>query len=390
MRPDPTDYPTATVACGPTLWFRADYLLWFAKKSPLPTPLIATGTPLATADGVALTAPAALAGAGSNKYPVFSGFRLSGGYYFDPAGQTGIDASGFILGRTSKSSYFGSDPAGNPAIGQPIIVPPAGRPGRPADGVRVPAGGHGARLRRLGRDRRPGDGASAFGYEVNASRLVSATRTSRLEAALGFTQFGVREELYVRSDITDIGGGGLTFLGTPTAAGDRVITEDRFRASTDFYGPQASLRWTGNYGRFGVSAAGRLGLGVSEMVYQLTGASTVVPASGAAAGTTPGGLYVLDSNAGRYYRSAFGVLVGGDLSVSYAVTNWLGVRAGYSFTYLNRAARPGLVLTNAIDPTRLPTDPTFGAPHLTNQPTFSFRDQGFWVQGVTLGVSVQY
>ena len=293
---------------------------------------------------------------------------------------TGIDAGFLILGRNSHSAVFRSDPAGNPALGLPVVLAPDAAGAGGASTTRPPSPASPP-----GPSARPPPSAT-FGSEINVSRALVVDRGLRLEGALGFTHFGIREELFVGTDRTAL----VPFagFGGTVNPGDRITTLDRYRASTDFYGPQLALRWTSSNGPLTCGAAVRVGLGASEMVYQLDGGTSVT--SGGGTLTVPNGLTVLDTNAGRHYRSTFAVLVGGDFTLAYAVTDRLVLRLGYSFTYLSNAARPGLVANRNVDQTRVPLDATFGTGPLTNQPTFAFTDQGFWVQGVTLGVEFRF
>jgi hypothetical protein len=77
------------------------------------------------------------------------------------------------------------------------------------------------------------------------------------------------------------------------------------------------------------------------------------------------------------------------VNLSYNLSERAAVFAGYNFLYLSNALRVG----GTIDPTvndsaaRFVANPT---PGNSPGPTFTFRDEAFWLQGVNLGVRLEF
>ena len=126
------------------------------------------------------------------------------------------------------------------------------------------------------------------------------------------------------------------------------------------------------------------------MSYDINGDTTLIPAAGGGNTTVPGGILTQNTNIGHYFRSQFAVVPEVNLNLHYDVTSWARLELGYTFIYINRVARPGLVVDRTVDPGRVPSDQNFGAATTTNSPGFAFRDASYWAQGLNFGLTFRF
>ena len=103
-------------------WFSADYLLWWVKKGPSTTPLVATGPASDAFPGV-LDQPhtTVLFGGSGLNYDTFSGMRLGFGAWLDSDRTFGVEASGFMLEKRSVNFAMSGNASGQPYFGRPFI-----------------------------------------------------------------------------------------------------------------------------------------------------------------------------------------------------------------------------------------------------------------------------
>jgi hypothetical protein len=111
-----------------------------------------------------------------------------------------------------------------------------------------------------------------------------------------------------------------------------VTTVDTFRTRNQFYGGQLGVRGEYSFGKLFVGATGKVALGDTHEVVEVTGAaSLVVPGSPVA--TFPGGQFAAPSSGGRVTHDEFAVLPEVEVKVGYQVTQRLRAYVGYDFLY---------------------------------------------------------
>lgn len=98
-------------------------------------------------------------------------------------------------------------------------------------------------------------------------------------------------------------------------------------------------------------------------------------------------LLALSSNIGSYNRSRIAFVPEALATVGYKFTPWASGFVGYNFMYVSNLVRPGRQIDTAIDPTNFPFQNSVQTP---NNPTFHFRDEALWMQGVNVGLSLRY
>ena len=365
---------------NPRLWFQADYLMWWVKGAPMPQPLITSGSSSDPIPG-ALGQPgtSTLYGGQRTNFGLNSGLRLSLGGWLDADQRWGAELSGFSLGRYSRRAAFGSDGTTDASLGQPFVNPNVGEEAYSTSLNGLIAGRIFAST-----------STQLYGWEANVLRNLARGNGGELDLIVGFRQVGLRENLRVDSDIQQLQPFVLSFAGQPINVGDHILTSDRFRAQTNFYGPQIGGKVTFINDRFGADLIGKLAMGVSQELYTINGSTTLIPAAGGGNSTVPGGILAQTTNIGRHFENRFAVVPEANLNLHYDFTDWARLNFGYTFVYISRVARPGLVVDRTVDPGRVPSDQNFGTGTTTNSPGFQFRDAGYWAQGLNFGLTLRY
>ncbi len=180
--------------------------------------------------------------------------------------------------------------------------------------------------------------------------------------------------------------GGLRYLTLDEALGGSIeapaifAASDALRARNQFFGgqfgSQVELRW----GRLYTNLLGKVAVGAMHQVVDAHGDATL-----AGAAPLPAGLLPSASLAGRLTRDEFGVVPEVNFNVGYQFRPGIRLYAGYTFLYLNDAARPGDQIGTLLNASLLPG----GLPFATT-PATPLNRTDFWAQGVNFGLAVRY
>jgi hypothetical protein len=354
------------------LWISGEYLLWWIKEGPLPTPLVTTGAP-----GGALFARGALGnpttqvlfGGSDIDYGSFSGFRVTAGGWIDSCQTFGLEASGFLLPQRSTDFVASANAAGSPFLAVPlnsaVAIPGSGIPtGEIGFPVSAPGFNTGVSVSSQSR---------LWGFEVNGLWNAYRGDVFRVELLGGFRYLDLDEELNLSARAAVPGVAAIASLN------------DGFDTRNQFYGGQVGARLGLRWCRFGVSLAGKVALGAVHEVVDVSGNKSVTV--GAFNATAPGGLFAQPTNIGRRTRDEFAVLPEAQVRVDFAVTSWLTVFAGYNFLYLNNVVRPGDQIDRTVNLTQLTGLPPAVGPA---RPAPQFNDSDFWAHGLNVGLEFRY
>jgi hypothetical protein len=359
------------------LWVRPEYLLWWSKSGPSPTPLVTTGS--TTGLGI-LGQPdtVTVLGGTSLGYPGQSGARVTGGLWCDPQGMVGLEGSGFILSRVSNSGNAASDLTGNPILSQPVINALTGQeavvnvafPGAFAGGVSVTSS------------------TQLWGAEANFVGSLLRGSCYSADMLLGFRYATLQEDFGVSSSTFLLPSGVAGFDGTTITGGNQLFVSDLFETSNDFYGGQLGLRGEVRWSHFILTLSSKFAVGDSHEEVRINGTSTLV-----APGVTqsvPGGLYAVSSNIGKHTSDRVTFLPEGEVRLGFLVTHQLCVYLGYDYLYWFDVVRPGNQVDRTINPNLVPTNLAFGMPGGPANPAFAFQRSDYWVQGLTVGFELRY
>lgn len=365
----------------PGFWFNADYLLWWTKSSPTPGPLITTGS-LNDAIPGGVGQPGTTVVFGNNNFDTNTkaGMRLAAGFWLGSAQRFGIEGTWLQLEKRTQAFSIASDAAGNPLIGRAIISPFTGDEIIEADAIP---------------DLLTGGAAASFstrllGWELNSALNVTRRRSLALDLLAGFRALDLHESLILQDSFTPLVAGVTTFNGLPADPPSSLGDFDSFHTSNKFYGPQIGSRIDWNSGRFNVNVITKVALGTTQQDVDIDGASVLIT-PGAATVTAAGGVLAAPSNIGHYYREQFTVVPEVGLNAGFALTDWLRLRAGYTFMYWSSVVRPGNTVDRTVNFTQLPTDFSFvPGPANPAVPAFSFQRSDYWAQGFNFGLELSY
>jgi nucleoid-associated protein YgaU len=104
--------------CAPRFWVDGEYLLWWVKNGPQPLPLVTTNS--TTPADFSVPGTAIVYGPSHFDYGVFSGGRVTAGYWLDADQRFGIEGRGFLLEQKSTTG-FNISGAGNPIFAVPFF-----------------------------------------------------------------------------------------------------------------------------------------------------------------------------------------------------------------------------------------------------------------------------
>ncbi len=374
---------------APKVWANAEYLLWFAKAQPARFPFVTTSAP---ADGGRLGEPTTLVLHSNTDlgYNLFSGFRVTAGFFKDDCQRTGWYASGFLLEHKANVFFAQSDATGQPLLARPFINAITGLPDVllvsfptfAAGNVTVYAsnrtwGAEGGPYINLYRSCPGGDGCDC-GPLWN------------IDALFGFRYLEVKEQLRIQSFTDILPGQAVPFDGKLYAGPVNIEVNDEFNTLNQFYGGQVGLNAELRYGKLYLSVLGKIALGVMHETVDINGWSILRQGPLVAPSVIHAGLYANATNIGRFHDDEFAVVPEVNINLGYNWRSWLTTYVGYSFLYASRVVRPGDQYSPVINPAIIPTSPSFGLGGAIATPNPVLTQTDYWLQGVSFGIILRY
>lgn len=361
-----------------TVWLKADFLQWWTKDGPLPSPALTSGTP-ASNGIVGDPGTRLLYATGSLDYDFLMGGRLTAGAWIDSCRKWGVEASGFFLETGTTNFSVASDEQGSPLIAFPIID---GQTGLPSSQLVANFNQFAGAASISSRSR-------FWGFDLHMVYAAHQSCNSRLELIGGYRQLGLSESLLAQSQSTLLEQGVAGFLGDILLPGETLSIYDQIRTNNHFYGGQIGGRYTYSLGKLDLSLSGTVALGVTHESFDLEGGTHVVRLDASTADTA-GGLYVLGTNAGHTERNRFSYVPEARADLTYHFNDCISVGVGYTFIYWNRVARPGDQIDPVIDRQQLPSSLFYDASQASTHPGRRDSDSGFWAQGVSIQAGLRF
>jgi hypothetical protein len=363
---------------GHRFYARAEYLMWWIKNSPAP--------PLVSASNVSTGTPGAITD--PNTHVIFggdgiflqtrSGGRFTAGYWFGDDEAFGVEGSFFFLGQ--GGAHFAAGSMGVPGLFRPFFS--SEQNGRPV--AEEIAGVVPRRLSGVVGIDLP---SRVWGYELNLQGALCGDPCSsfRLVALGGFRFFGLDESLRISEN--------LTILPDPAdpLAPQRggFLISDRFGVKNRFYAPQAGLKAEFQRGPWSLDVTGKLAMGVTHEVVDITGVTFINLPTGASVERT-GGLLAQPTNIGRFERNRFAVMPEVGANIGYQVTDNFRIFVGYSFLYVSSVVRPGDQIDPNINRSQIPRSRAPAELVGHPRPLFEFRGSDFWAHGANIGLEFRY
>ena len=336
------------------VWMRSEFLLWWTKGSPNPSPLL-TSVPAGTT-GTTPPIPGAVGNASTQivmgDSSIDLGTRTGGlftiGTWLDHEHLYGLEGDYFFLGSSTENQYANStggvgstkyyvpiyDPTGNLTGGTPghtALPTVLGTIFNVTGGYSGPYISHDALTLK----------SQTQGAELHGIVNLYRQGRMRVDSLVGFRYLNLYEHLTFANDSQSV----------PSATTQVTYdTLDSFETTNNFYGGQLGLRFEctpddgrgGWQGGFDFRADAKVALGATLEGANING-STFTNLGNPMLATPAyfnGGVFAQPTNIGRYSQSDFAVLPEVNLSVGYAIVPCVRIFMGYDFLWLSDVARP--------------------------------------------------
>lgn len=336
-------------------WLRAETLLWFPQVRNSPALVTANdgAGPLTTRFGDGIDSGLA------------PGYRFDYGHYFG-GGNVGVGAR--VWGLYDASEDFSASSDGSFNLQRPFFNTSLGI----SDALIIANTG----------------GAPRFDGSVDAEselRMVATEAYGRLmfgqapnfhvDLIGGYSYFGIDDLLDIRS---------LTRrLTAPGPVGEVTTFRDSFDTENRFHGGQVGFETMLRKGRWSMFSLTKVHLGNMTQRVRVNGSSTrTVPA--VAPENFENG-FLVQGQQGNYEQDEFTFVPEVNVKLAYLLRRNVSLSVGYSFLYWNNVALAGDQIDTNLDPTLLLTNDA--NPELAD---FDIRDSGFWIQGIDLGVTIDF
>ncbi len=350
-------------------WLRADYLFWWAKQQSSP-PLVQTiPDSLANASSI----PAGAAGTlfpedGQRiRYRTFGGARINTGFWFSSEQRLGLDGTFFMLEQNSNGAGYAS--SGSPILARFYTNANSGTLTSLQFSNSSPATGYSGSLSAVSTLNSLWGADASFRW--NGYRMLS----DNTDWLFGARYFELRERLQIngQANLRD---------------GTRLNVNDYFAVNNQFYGSQIGFhsRW-GNFRGFSVDGIFKLAIGGVDQRVVIRGDNTIT--AGGVTTIQQTGLYAQASNSGVHERGKLAWAPEVTINLNYNITDGAAIFVGYNFFYLSSVMR----VANAIDTNVNDSNINYIAnPTAGNAvgPVFRYNSEGFWLQGINLGLRLEY
>jgi hypothetical protein len=378
-------------------WYAsAEYLLWWMKGDPTP-PLATTGRAQFLTDtnigALGRSDTQVLFGGNSLGTGPNSGGRFNFGYWFFDDHALGVEVGGFFLGP--NRTHFSASSNGSTELAIPFfdVNPNSAFQGESIQGVAgtrfivpansvtpVPGGVLAGNLDIVHQ-------TSFWGAEVNVRTNCLCGPNGFLDFILGYREVGLDESLTLHESLNVVSSRIDPQTGlVAVPAGTTYEGVDKFSTSNRFYGVQIGLIGEKQWGPWSLGFTGKLGIGPTQELVDISGGHALQPPGVAPVGVTPGNLFTQPTNIGRYSRDVFSVLPEGSLTLGYQVTEHIRLTAGYNALYWSNVVRADQQIDRTVNSAQVNGQYGVGAA----RPTFNFNGSDFWAQGVSFGLQFRY
>lgn len=353
----------------PRYWATSEYLMGWIQDGPNSVPLIARGSlsdPLPSALGQPGTQ--ILAGGDQVDYGLLHGGRVSVGRWIDPCQYYGLEATGFLMGKSSPASSFLSTSSDEASLSVPIQLPDGTETSIFAL-VNTPASS-------LPDERLSVEQSSQL-WGAEGNLIFNQLRTSswNIDGLLGVKHLNLNESLDLNADIQRNVTGGRSI----------VLGHDHFGTRSEFYGSTIGMRCVRSGRRLQFNSSGAIGLGFNANEVNISGSRTQSSPTSLPT-TTSGFVFSEPTNIGTAKHRNFSVVPECKLGLSYWLRCRLAVDVGYSALYWNNVVRPGDQIDRVVNPTQRGGGTLVG----DARPSPFFQRTDLWFHTVSFGVTYRF
>jgi hypothetical protein len=345
-------------------WLTAESLLWFSEQQNAPA-LVTTadqGTlPVAGANGVTT----AFGGPDGIDRGIIPGFRLEAGMFIDSDEK--IAAVGRVYGIfQNEASYSASSTGGTPSLGLPFYNLQSQQPDAFLVGYRTGGG----ILASEGTVNARSD-LQMLGAEGSLHLLLSRSSKHRADMLVGYTYNRLNNSIGVVSQSTDF----APANGIPDVTVFDI--NDLFETENTFHGAHLGVLSSVTASQISLTTLAKVSFGSMSQTAATRGFTTET--FNGSASTSAGGILTQASNIGSQSRNQFAFIPELGIKLGYQVNDNVNLSVGYTFMFWSTVALAGDQIDTTVDLTQAAARP---AP--------MFEDSTFWMQGIDLGLSIDY
>jgi len=353
------------------VWVSADFLMWWMRGNSLPSMVTTSpvGTDRADAGVLGVAGTSGLHGDEDVDARHRFGFRTSVGarlgHWFDELMQSDVEASLLWLGDGQRSGDFFARSEGTPILARPFYNTQTGLP----DSQLIAF---------------PGVAVGQIGIATSSDLLSTGLvyraplwpgQWGRIHWLAGYRYLQLQEELLISEQLTN------TDPGAGVAVGTVFDIFERYATWNEFHGADLGLQmWTDVWGCT-VEMLAKLAVGSVSRTVEIDG-ETLVDEPGSPLSISPGGLYALPSNLGRYRTTRAAVLPEFGIRLRRRISHSFILSAGYTVIVLDDVVRTGDQLDLTVNPAQLGGGSLVGEP----RPAVLMKGSLLWVHGLHVGL----
>jgi hypothetical protein len=207
--------------------------------------------------------------------------------------------------------------------------------------------------------------------------LLAGFRTLSLDQGLDFRRISV------------FGADLRAFPTFQSLASNALVDEDFFGVRNRFYGGQIGAAVKMHIDTFTLTATFKCALGGTQERFDIHGQQGRSRPDGTLT-TSPGGLFALPSNSGRFSRVEFSEVPEATVMGTWRVFDHLALRLGFSALYWHGLAFPGDQVDQGVNIAQIPSFPGAATAPAADprRPQRTFAQSDLWLLGGQCGVEV--
>ncbi len=340
-------------------WATGEFLLWFPQAretQPLITRADAGFAPLPGNPGYQV-----LYGGDINS-SLAPGFRIDTGHYFGKGKLVGIGARAYMLADSEET--FAAASNGDPSLGRYFydfnIAPQILNRFDNALAIGL--------QNNFAGDVRAESELEYMGAEIYGRLVLSRDCTNQVDMLGGYSTMGLNDRLYIASNTIGIG----------VQPNNRTFVEDLFKTDNTFQGGHLGVDAKMYSGRFFMNVMSKVHLGNMNQQVNRIGRRATFDANNNL--LNQANLGVLNTqNLGVFEQDTFAFAPEINLKLGVEVLPYTSLTIGYSFIYWSEIALADNQIDRAVDP--------LGQ---INPGPFEIQSEGFYLQGIDFGLTVNY
>ncbi|MEL6107597.1 MAG: BBP7 family outer membrane beta-barrel protein [Planctomycetota bacterium] len=210
-----------------------------------------------------------------------------------------------------------------------------------------------------------------YGAEAYARMALIKNKSAKVEFLAGYSYWNLEDMISLTT----------SRVQTNPATGTTTNRFSLWETENEFNGGQLGFEMSMQRGRWSSRLLSKVHLGNMQRMVNIVGTSSQFTPPGAPTNTNSS--LLVDARQGQQTSDEFAFIPEMNFALGYRFRDHVSFTVGYNFMYFDEVALAGEQINRVVDGTT--AGQAVAAP--TN---FTIRDGGLWVQGLTLGASVDY